>query len=73
MNITKVVGGVQIGISCQVKRAEEKRKAKREKVAESASMLFGNEKKRAEKRAQSDILSTRWKEVRKAASMEQIL
>ena len=64
LNITKVLGGVQIGISCQVKRAEEKGKAKREKVTE---------KKMANRKAKTDIVSTRWKGIRKAVSMGQIL
>ena len=74
-NTSKMVGGIQFGISCQVKRAEPKGKAKGENFTETVAVLFRNEKKTVGHREARNFLPSKdqgWRGVRKAASMGHI-
>ena len=48
-NTSKVVGGLQIKISCQAERAENHERGKRENLTETVSLIWGNENKRGNK------------------------
>ena len=71
-----MVGDMQVIISCQVKKLEEKRKLQGDKFSEGVAGIFGNETKRCEQKKMKNFLPRRdqgWKGVRKAASMGQLL
>ena len=65
-NTSKVVGGLQIKISCQAGRAENHARGKRENFTDTVSLIFENDKKRAGQ-------YQGWKGVRKAALMGHLL
>ena len=48
-NMNKVVGDMQVIISCQIKRLEEKRKLHGDKFSEGVAGIFSNETKKSEK------------------------
>jgi len=75
-NINKVVGDMQVIISCQVKKLEEKGKLHGDRFTEGVAGIFGNEAKKSEQKKMKNFLPRRdqgWKGVRKAASMGQLL
>ena len=74
--MNKVVGDMQVIISCQIKKLEEKRKLQGDKFSEGVAGIFGNETKKSEQKKMKNFLPRRnqgWKGVRKAASMGQLL
>ena len=71
-----MVGGLQIKISCQVGRAENPGRGKRENLTETVSLFFGKENKRGDRTEATEPFAGRykeWKGVRKAASMGHLL
>ena len=71
-----MVGRLQIKISCQVGRAENPGRGKRENLTETVSLFFGKENKRGDKKESTEPFLggyQGWKGVRKAASMGHLL
>ena len=67
---------MQIKILCQVERAENHARGKRENLEDTVSLIFGKENKRGDKKESTEPFLggyQGWKGVRKAASMGHLL